>query len=215
MIRSRTGSNWNLGLIFTARQYAVEAAQSWLEDHPGEHLDVVEGSDRGDIDYQLETFDTANVVWCSSNPEYDRVLTPPELLDEGSTMGLPHDGVTLPQPINIDKEQLVASLQTNLDAETKEREEVEAKERAARIDVDQFITDHQDEIVEFFGRKFGGSWKQVADHLEETFKDDAYKPVKMKKGRKETDLEKALRVLAMSTDKTIEIQPTSQWYDLL
>ena len=205
--------SWDLGLVFTSRKFAVEAAEKYLREYPGWHLDVVEGFDRPDIDRQLLMYDTANVVWCSDNPEYQRPHIVARIRFEGSDMQ--HDGVTLPQPINIDKEQLVASLQANLDEEAAERQKVEDKERQARLGVDQFVTDHQDEIVEFLGRQFGGSWRQVEEHLAEAFKDDAYKPQKLKKTRKETDLEKALRVLAMSTDKTIEVQPTSQWYDLL
>ena len=130
-------------------------------------------------------------------------------------MSLPHDGVRLPQPINVDREQIVARLQEQLDEEQKEREVVEAKEREARHGAAQFLTDHDEEVVEYFGRKLGGSWAAVLDHLEEMFKDDAYKPAKLRKGHRETDLEKMVRVLSMSADKTIEVQPTSPIYDLL
>src|SRR5215831_10366077 len=127
-------------------------------------------------------------------------------------LSLPHDGVRLPQPINVDREKIVARLQEQLDEETKEREVIEAREREARHGVAQFLTDHDEEVVEFFGRKVNGSWATVLDHLEELFKDDAYKPAKLRKGRHETDLEKMVRVLSMSADSTIEVQPTSPIY---
>jgi len=209
---------WNLAKAFMGRSWAILGAKSYLLSHDA-HLDVIEGFDLEDIESQLGEYDRANIVWCSSNPEYEGVeayeVHPWYETIKEVQVALQHDGVQLPQPINANREQVVARLQEQLDEEEKERQVVEAKEREARHGVAQFLTDHDEEVVEYIGRTFGGSWRQVEERLAEMFKDDAYKPAKLKKGRRETDLEKMVRVLGMSSDETIEIQPTSQIFDLL
>lgn len=190
----RGDDSWFLGSSFGRVEDAADAAEGWLRDHPGGHLDVT--NDRGKI------------LWCSKRPvAYSGVATT-------------HKEKTIvhcdPQkPLNIKREDLIAKLQENLDEETAKREAKEARAAADRQSVSDWVEEHHDEVVEYLGRGIEGSWANVLKGLEDRFEGDAYVPKGATPTVRENDLEKYVRVLSMATDSTIEVTPDQPIYNLL
>jgi hypothetical protein len=190
-------SRWNLGKPFPTLGGAVDAALGWRQTHDVS-LQVTETEPGDDARY-------GSVVWTSWTDERSKTVG----------LAVPTSDVRLPQPINVKTSEVVSKLQANLDEEKQKREVIEAREKEARLGIRQFVTDREDEIVEWFGRFFDGSWSHVQEKLDEMFKDEAYVPKGLRPTEKENDLEKLVRVLAMATDETIEVHPDTPIYRLL
>lgn len=196
------GAKWALNANFPELEYAIDAAQQWLRLHPGDHVDVEE--------------DGKKIVWCS----IDDWKGQPYWVGQPTSERTVVQTTDLDKPLNIGREALVARLQENLDEEKKERETVEAKERAARTTVQQFVEDHEDELIQWIGAGapggFGsGGWEDIAKNMARFFEDNDYKPKSARKSKRENDLEKFVRVLNMATDTTVEVKPNQPIYDLL
>lgn len=119
------------------------------------------------------------------------------------------------KPLNVDRKKIIIKLNENFSKEKAKRDEADQKEKDARAEVVQFVIDHDTQIAGYLSNHYGGSWKQLMERLEEVFKDDNFAPKDSKPGRLESELEKFVRVLEMSTDETIEILPTQPIFDLL
>lgn len=131
------------------------------------------------------------------------------------TISLP---IHLQKPLNLDREKVVAKLKENLANEKAKREAAEKKESDARNAFRQFVLDHEEQIVNYLRSSLAGSsssWTNSLERAEEVFKDDAFKSPDSKPGRLESELEKFVRVLEMTAEATIEVEPTQQVYDLL
>lgn len=118
----------------------------------------------------------------------------------------------LPKPLVVSREQLIAALQEKLDEETQEREQAEQalqeSEQALRDAVAAFDID---ELVEIFRSYFTTDVEKLTKHKQQK----TYVPEKTKPSVTETDLARAVRVLGMSTDESVELKPNTDLYRLL
>src|SRR5215471_16621071 len=120
------------------------------------------------------------------------------------------------EPLTIPRESLLATLQENLDTAKAEREEKHAKENAALDEFKAFLTDHLDEVSGYLVRCIGwNGWEETLKTFQRTFEDGDYAPAGVKPSKKETALEKYVRVLGLASNSTISVEPGDDLYPLL
>lgn len=127
------------------------------------------------------------------------------------------DAVSLQQkPLNLKTPEVIAKLEANLKIESDKRAAAAAKEKDARAEFQQFVLDHEEEVVNYLHRHcFGGSWADAVKRATETFEMKDFKTPESTPGRLESDLEKFVRVLKMSSDSTIEVAADQPIFGLL
>lgn len=120
------------------------------------------------------------------------------------------------KPLNIRRESLIERLQENLDKEVASREEAAATAAARRQEaVDAIRSLTSDELYNILARHTGLANQGLAEWVEEAKKEETYKTKDLPQSRRENALEKFVRVLSMSADDVVEVQPNQPIYELL
>lgn len=123
-----------------------------------------------------------------------------------------HDPITDVSPLNIKREALIKALQEKLDARVAEREaEQKLLDDARKELVDAIKAFSEDELYSIFKEYYTID----ASKLRDAKKDKRFVPSTVQPTSNETELERAVRVLGMADDKTVEVKPTSNLYRLL
>jgi hypothetical protein len=169
-----------------------------------EALDSLGSSgDRSSL-YRVVKQGAVKAIWEGTREQAHRtegvVMT--DLLDQGAA----------PAPLNLDRAQLIAALQEKADAEKAKREAEQAKLDEARKEaIDAISAFSPQELYEIFRANFTTSVEDLTRYHDE----ERYVPKPVQAGKAETDLERAIRVLNLAADKTVEVRQGSDLYSLL
>lgn len=131
-----------------------------------------------------------------------------QTLNEGDNMATP----TLNKPLNLKREDVITKLNENLATEVAKREALEAERTKEREEVLGLIAEFTpDELYNIFLNR----WVVDADALKLAKERKTFVTEEIKPTTRETDTEKFVRVLGMTDDKTIEVLPSEDLYNLL
>lgn len=118
----------------------------------------------------------------------------------------------LNKPLTIPRETLITRLQENLDAEVAKRTEAEAEQTKAREEVLAAIAEFTpDELYNIFFSR----WVVDLDGLKLAKERKTWVTEEIKPTKKESDLEKFVRILGYASDKDIELLPNQELFSLL
>jgi len=116
------------------------------------------------------------------------------------------------EPLNLDREAVVTALQAKADEEKAKREAEQAKLDEARKEaIDAIALFTPQELYEIFRINFTVD----ADDLQRYHAEEKYVPKPVAVGKTETDVERAIRVLGMSSEKTVPVKVGTDLYGLL
>ena len=114
--------------------------------------------------------------------------------------------------INVDREQFLEALQPKLDEEVAKREAAEQARKDARSEYAEAVKEFTiDELVAILQNYWTGDAKSLVAAKES----GQWVPKDVAPTQAETDLGRAVRVLSLSADKTIELRPGTNLYQLL
>jgi hypothetical protein len=120
------------------------------------------------------------------------------------------------EPLEIPRETLIGTLQTNLDKAVAEREEKNAATIASMNAFKAFLAEHADEVAGYVARGLGfRNWEESLVQVTRLFEDTDFTPVAVKQTPNENSLEKFVRVLSLASNKTISVSPDEELYRLL
>ena len=114
--------------------------------------------------------------------------------------------------INVDREQFLEALQPKLEAEQAKREAADAERRERLADYQAAVEDFSNEELVRILRNY---WTEDTATLISNKKSGTWEPKEIAPSQEETDLARAVRVLSLSSDKTIELKPGTNLYNLL
>lgn len=118
----------------------------------------------------------------------------------------------LNKPLTIPRTTLIEKLQENLDAEKAKREATAAEQVKAREEVVALIARfNDDELYNIFHQY----WTIDEETLKTAKKNKTFVTPAVEPSKKESDLEKFVRVLGLATDTEIEVFPSDNLYPLL
>jgi hypothetical protein len=125
--------------------------------------------------------------------------------------------IQLEKPLKLVRTKVIEKLEENFKKAKDARAEAAAAEAEAREVFDTFVKDHQEQIANYLRSALvgGRSWAQAVEQAETTFDGDNYKTPESVPTVMESELEKLVRVLKMTSEDTIEVKPTQRVYDLL
>lgn len=118
----------------------------------------------------------------------------------------------LNKPLNLNRTTLLKKLEENLAAEVAKRNEAEAEQTKSREEILALIAEFTpDELYNIFRHKWIADVEGLKYAKEKkTWVTEAIKPTKT-----ESDLEKFVRVLGMTDDKTVEVLPSESLYAVI
>ena len=114
--------------------------------------------------------------------------------------------------LNVDREKFIEALQPKLDAEVAEREANEAAVTAKEAELAAACEELSNEELVTLVKKY---WTSNPDDVKVAIKNRTFVPKGSTPTQSETDLARAVRVLGLSTDKTIELKPGTNLYQLI
>ena len=116
------------------------------------------------------------------------------------------------EPLNLDREAVIEALQAKVVEESDKRAAEQAKLDEARKEAIQAIEAFSpQELYEIFRINFTVEAEDLLRYHDE----ERYVPKPIQAGKTETDLERAVRVLGMGTDKTVQVAVGTDLYSLL
>lgn len=133
--------------------------------------------------------------------------------NENTTGGDEMDPISnLPKPLNVKRVDVISALQKRADEEEAKRKEESERIESLKKDAKEAIAKFTpDEMYAIFNSYFTTEAEDLVRYQEQKrFVPEESKPTKV-----ETDIERAVRVLNMSPDETIELRPDSDIYKLL
>lgn len=230
-VTDEKGITWNLDYPFVTIEDATAAIKARRRTKPGS------GTARGRVVDQ-----TGHVCWIEPHPltreekGWQRlstaesigpiglgVLLREELLllkatqPQEEQVGLNIDGPgDIDQPLHIPRVDLIATLQSNLDAEKAEREKAQQAITTRRFAAQEAVsTLSADELLNLVQKYVTTDLDDIVSFVEEAGKSGRLKSQPQPAGPKETALEKYVRVLGLANDETIEVKPNNPIYPLL
>ena len=116
--------------------------------------------------------------------------------------------------INVSRQGLIDALQPKLDAEVAEREAAEAAKAEKEKEFEDAVLAFTKKELVAIVRNF---WTGDTSKVKEAKDKDQFKPKKSESAPSpaETDLGRAVRVLGLSSDETVELRPGTNLYNLL
>lgn len=114
--------------------------------------------------------------------------------------------------INVDRLQLIEQLEPKLDAEVAKREAAAAEQQAKDAEFEAAVEDFSNAELAAIVRKY---WTTELDNILAAKKSGTFTPKEVAVSQSETDLARAVRVLGISSDKSIELKPGTNLYNLI
>lgn len=122
----------------------------------------------------------------------------------------------LNEPLTVPVAKVIEQLETALEVIQMERNELEAKAQESREELYRALHDlSNDQLAKLVEGRWGEGSTKAAKNVEQMKDDGQLEYPESKPTAKETDLERLLRVLRISSEKTVNVDPAGPLYQLL